>query len=88
MSHPFSLNLYLGTLAVDLGFFPFDNGTYLSLSDSHESIIHHSEFNKLRYAVKRPRPFSALPLVISHEASPKAISRRTSYIQIRLEFLR
>ena len=38
--------------------------------------------------MKPPRPFSALPSVISHEASPKAISRRTSYIPIRLEFLR
>ena len=38
--------------------------------------------------MKPPRPFSALPSVISHEASPKAISRRTSYILIRLEFLR
>ena len=38
--------------------------------------------------MKPPRPFSALPSVIFHEASPKAISRRTSYILIRLEFLR
>ena len=38
--------------------------------------------------MKPPRPFSALPAVISCEASPKAISRRTSYIPIRLEFLR
>ena len=39
--------------------------------------------------MKAPSPFSALPPVISNaEASPKAISRRTSYIQIRLEFLR
>ena len=35
-----------------------------------------------------PSPFSALPPVISHEASPKAISGRTSYIRVRLEFLR
>ena len=34
-----------------------------------------------------PRPFSALPPVISYEASPKAISRRTSYLRVRLEFL-
>ena len=38
--------------------------------------------------MKPPRPFSALPSAISHEASPKAISRRTSYIPVRLEFLR
>ena len=35
-----------------------------------------------------PRPFSALPPVMIHDASPKAISGRTSYIRVRLEFLR
>ena len=35
-----------------------------------------------------PRKFSALPPCISIEASPKAISRRTSYLRVRLEFLR
>ena len=34
-----------------------------------------------------PRKFSALPPQDSHEASPKAISRRTSYLRVRLEFL-
>ena len=34
------------------------------------------------------RPFSALLPVICHEASPKAISGRTSYLRVRLEFLR
>ena len=34
-----------------------------------------------------PRKFSALPPPISTEASPKAISRRTSYLRVRLEFL-
>ena len=35
-----------------------------------------------------PRSFSALPPVNICEASPKAISGRTSYIRVRLEFLR
>ena len=35
-----------------------------------------------------PRPFSALPPSVLHEASPKAISGRTSYLRVRLEFLR
>ena len=35
-----------------------------------------------------PRPFSALPPVMIHNASPKAISGRTSYLRVRLEFLR
>ena len=34
-----------------------------------------------------PRKFSALPAVNYYEASPKAISRRTSYLRVRLEFL-
>ena len=34
-----------------------------------------------------PRVFSALPPSDSNEASPKAISRRTSYLRVRLEFL-
>ena len=35
-----------------------------------------------------PRLFSALPPVNILKASPKAISGRTSYIRVRLEFLR
>ena len=35
-----------------------------------------------------PSSFSALPPVIYHNASPKAISGRTSYLRVRLEFLR
>ena len=34
-----------------------------------------------------PRKFSALPPKDLYEASPKAISRRTSYLRVRLEFL-
>ena len=34
-----------------------------------------------------PQEFSALPPHILYEASPKAISRRTSYLRVRLEFL-
>src|SRR3954452_9579751 len=36
-----------------------------------------------------PSPNSALPpRLLLHEASPKAISERTSYLQVRLPFLR
>ena len=35
-----------------------------------------------------PSPFSALPPIIIDNASPKAISGRTSYLRVRLEFLR
>ena len=34
-----------------------------------------------------PQEFSALPPRVCTEASPKAISRRTSYLRVRLEFL-
>ena len=34
-----------------------------------------------------PRKFSALPPQNLYKASPKAISRRTSYLRVRLEFL-
>lgn len=45
-----------------------------------------SEFGNPRWA---PSPNSALPPSFSKsEASPKAISERTSYLQVRLEFLR
>ena len=39
-------------------------------------------------SLSTPRPFSALPSVNIFKASPKAISGRTSYIRVRLEFLR
>ena len=39
-------------------------------------------------SLSAPSPFSALPPVICHKASPKAISGRTSYLRVRLEFLR
>ena len=34
-----------------------------------------------------PSPFSALPPLVISDASPKAISGRTSYLRVRLEFL-
>ena len=39
-------------------------------------------------SLSTPRLFSALPPVNIFKASPKAISGRTSYIRVRLEFLR
>ena len=45
-----------------------------------------SEFGNPRWA---PSPNSALPpSFLKSDASPKAISERTSYLQVRLEFLR
>jgi hypothetical protein len=49
--------------------------------------VRHSEFDKVRYPGKDPSQFSALPPPDIPEASPKAISGRTSYLRVRLEFL-
>ena len=70
-----------------LGCFPFDRETYLTQSDSY---AHFSGILSLIGvgSLSTPRPFSALPAVNIFEASPKAISGRTSYIRVRLEFLR
>ena len=70
-----------------LGCFPFDCETYLTQSDSctHLSGI----LSLIRVGnLSTPRLISALPPANSYEASPKAISGRTSYIRVRLEFLR
>ena len=49
----------------------------------------HSQFDCNQYRVSGHRTFRALPpLHISSDASPKAISGRTSYPPTRLEFLR
>ncbi len=55
--------MYFGTLAVDLGSFPFDDETYLTPSDScapFSGILSLIGFGNLSV----PRPFSALPPVI------------------------
>ena len=80
--------MYFGTLAGGLGSFPLDYPTYLVQSDSRTTASWHSEFDRLWSALTRPRPFSALPPCVSSKASPKAISGRTSYLRVRLEFLR
>ena len=55
--------------------------------DSRKSPLRHSEFDILWQALTPPRKFSALPPPGSYRASPKAISGRTSYLRVRLEFL-
>ena len=67
--------MHFGALAGGLGSFPFDCPTYLIQSDSRAARSRHSEFDKLRQA-------------LTPKASPKAISGRTSYLRVRLEFLR
>ena len=70
-----------------LGFFPFDRETYLTQSDSRTHLS--GILSLIRVGnLSTPRLVSALPPVNICEASPKAISGRTSYIRVRLEFLR
>ena len=80
--------MYLETLADDLGSFPLDYEAYPSQSDC---II---LLNGIRSLMEfgnpvRPLAHSVLYLRLTYyEASPKAISERTSYLRVRLEFLR
>ena len=83
-----TLSMLFGALAGDLGSFPLDHGTYLPQSDSCfytygiRSLI---EFGNLVW----PLAHSVLyPHMLLNKASPKTISRRTSYLRVRLEFLR
>ena len=70
-----------------LGCFPFDRETYLTQSDSRTHLS--GILSLIRVGnLSTPLLFSALPPVNICEASPKAISGRTSYIRVRLEFLR
>ena len=70
-----------------LGCFPFDRETYLTQSDSRTHLS--GILSLIRVGrLSPPRLFSALPPVNIFKASPKAISGRTSYIRVRLEFLR
>lgn len=72
---------------VVMGCYPFDHGTYLPQSDSQ--INKHGIRSLIKFDTARCRSylFSALPpCSILSEASPKAISRRTSYYPTRLEF--
>ena len=77
----------MGTLAVGLGCFPFDRETYLTRSDSRTHLF--GILSLIRVGrLSSPSLFSALPPINISQASPKAISGRTSYLRVRLEFLR
>ena len=70
-----------------LGCFPFDRETYLTQSDSRT--LFSGILSLIRVGnLSVPNLFSALPPLICFNASPKAISGRTSYLRVRLEFLR
>ena len=74
-------------MAAGPGSFPLDCPTCLVQSDSRASSLRHSEFGILWQALTPPRKSSALPPRDWRGASPKAVSGRTSYLRVRLEFL-
>ena len=75
-------------MAGGLGCFPLGRPTCLVRPDSRRPPLRHSEFGILWQALTPPRKSSALPPRGCGGASPKAISGRTSYLRVRLEFLR
>ena len=79
----FRTKLNLGTLAGDLGCFPFDREDYPSRTHSRDSLM---SIRSLIGACRRvaPRLLSvALPLMSSClEAAPKGISMRTRYLPV------
>src|SRR5699024_11296358 len=86
-SHPFPLSVYLGTLTGGLGCFPLDNEPYHPLSDSQEKVIGIRSLTEFGNQIRAPSSISALPPILrALEASPKAISERTSYLRVRLAF--
>src|SRR5699024_1304107 len=84
---PFPLNVYLGTLTGGLGCFPLDDEPYHSSSDSQDKVTGIRSLTEFGSSMRAPSPISALPPILYRlEASPKAISERTSYIRVRLAF--
>ena len=81
-----TLSLYLGALAGGLGCFPFDYEAYPPQSDSYDTN------NSIRSLIGVGTLVRALghsvlyPCYLLHKASPKAISRRTSYLRVWLAF--
>ena len=74
-------------MAGGLGCFPLGRPTCLVRPGSRPLPLRHSEFDILWQALTPPRKFSALPPRGLDGASPKAVSGRTSYLRVRLEFL-
>ena len=71
-----------GTLAGDLGCFPFDHRSYLLQSDSRNNITGIRSLIEFGSPV-RPLAHPVLyPQLLIYEAIPKYISRRTSYLQV------
>src|SRR5699024_12475287 len=80
-------SVYLGTLSGGLGCFPLDYEPYHPLSDSQDEVIGIRSLTEFGNPLWAPSSISALPPKLLYlEASPKAISERTSYLRVRLAF--
>src|SRR5699024_11567720 len=68
-----------------LGCFPLDNGPYHPPPDSEDKVIGIRRLTEFGNPIRAPSPISALPpILLRLEASPTAISERTSYLRVRL----
>ena len=82
----FTTEHILGTLAVGLGCFPFDDEAYPPPSDCYDVRL------GIRSLMGFGKPVSPLALSVlypqglNRNASPQTISGRTSYLQVRLAF--
>src|SRR5699024_6844916 len=86
-SHPFPLSVYLWTLTGCLCCSPLENEPYLPLSDSQRKVIGFRSLTEFGNPIRAPSSICALPpILLALEASPKAISERTSYLRVRLAF--
>src|SRR5699024_12254625 len=63
-SHPFPLNVYLGTLTGGLGCFPLDNEPYHSLSDSQKTVVGIRSLTEFGNSFRAPSSISALPPIL------------------------
>ena len=74
--------MYFGALTDGVGYFPFESGAYPSLSVSQDNDI---GIRSLVGFTSPVRPLAHPVLYLQYlllEASPKAISGRTSYLQV------
>src|SRR5699024_12407996 len=86
-SHSIPLSVYFGTLTGGLSCFPLDNEPYHPLSDSQDKVSGIRSLTEIGNPIRAHSPISALPpILLRLEASPKAISERTSYLRDRLAF--
>ena len=82
----FTTERYLGTLANGLGYFPHDDGSSLSPSHSRSQSLGIRSLSGFGRSRRPPHPNSSSTPRVYYEAAPKGISKRTSYLRVRLAF--